>query len=96
MSATYVFIINAINAVRTIYTLVIFAWAILSWFNHDKGVMKDIYGFLDKLAGPVVRLFRKVIPPLGGIDFSPFLAVIVIQIFSQILIWVVQFFFAPF
>ena len=95
-AAPYVFILNAISAVRTVYTIAIVAWAIFSWFDHSKGALRDIYTILDKLVGPFVGLFRKRIPSLGGIDFSPLVAVVVIQLFTQILVWIVQFIFTPY
>jgi YggT family protein len=36
-------------------------------------------GLLSALCEPVLRPFRRVIPPLGGLDFSPLWAGIIIQ-----------------
>ena len=94
--STYLFIANAINTIRTLYTVIIFVWALFSWFNHSRGILKDIYSALDKLAGPFVGLFRKVLPTAGGIDFSPLVAIIVVQLIGQALIWVLGSFFMPF
>jgi YggT family protein len=44
--------------------------------------------FLDRLANPFVEPFRRVLPPMGGLDFSIFAALIVIQIVGQLLIQV--------
>ena len=38
-----------------------------------------LQGLLSSLCEPVLRPFRRVIPPLGGLDFSPLWAVIAIQ-----------------
>jgi YggT family protein len=74
-------IIYAVN----FYVLIIFVWAILSWFNKGTGVVNDIYQALDKIVSPYVGLFRKLIPSAGGMDFSPFIAIIVLQIVVRIL-----------
>ena len=94
--SAYLLVLNLINALRTVYTLVIFAWAIFSWFDHSKGILRDIYSVLDKLAGPLVKPIKKIMPSMGGIDFSPFVAIIVVQLATQVLLWAAQSFFAPY
>ncbi len=42
--------------------------------------------FLDRLADPFVQPFRRVLPPMGGLDFSVFAALIVIQLVGQLLV----------
>lgn len=79
-------LITAIQALATLYTLMILIWAIFSWFDHSRGVLNDVYGVLDKLVGPYVRFFRRFLPSLGGIDLSPFIAFIVLQIVVQVLV----------
>lgn len=41
--------------------------------------------FLDRLADPLVQPFRRVLPPMGGLDFSVMAALIVVQLVGQIL-----------
>ncbi len=42
--------------------------------------------FLDRLANPFVQPFRRVLPPMGGLDFSVFAALIVLQLVGQLLV----------
>ncbi|MDR2673015.1 MAG: YggT family protein [Coriobacteriales bacterium] len=77
-----------INTVISLYTLLIFVWAILSWFNTGNAVVRDIYNALDKLVAPFVNLFRRFIPPLGGLDLSPFIALIVLQLLARAIIFI--------
>jgi len=72
-------------ALVNIYVILIVIWAIFSWFNHSRGWLSDIYRVLDMVVGPFVNLFRRIIPPLGGIDLSPLIAVIVLQLVVRIL-----------
>ena len=74
-----------ITAVVNVYCLVIFAWVILSWFRGAHKVVRDIYKVLDTFVAPYVDLFRKFIPPMGGLDFSPFVALIALQLALQLL-----------
>ena len=41
--------------------------------------------FLDRLAEPFVQPFRRVLPPMGGLDFSVMAALLVIQFVGQLL-----------
>ena len=68
------------------YTIVIVVWALLSWFNQGRGLVSDIYNALDKIVSPYVDIFRRFIPRAGGMDFSPFVAILVLQLFSRLVI----------
>jgi YggT family protein len=46
--------------------------------------------FLDRMAEPIVRPFRNILPPMGMLDFSPMIALIVVQIVGQILIVIIR------
>jgi YggT family protein len=50
--------------------------AILSWVNPFSPLAPVFYA----LARPVVGPFQKIIPPIGGIDLSPMVALIVVQL----------------
>jgi YggT family protein len=46
----------------------------------------SILGFLRDVCEPFLRIFRRVIPALGGIDFSPILAIFTLQIVNSLLV----------
>ena len=71
--------------VINIYGMMIFVWAIFSWFDHSRGILADIYRVLDTLVGPFVGLFKRFIPRVGGIDFSPFIAILLLQLIARLL-----------
>ena len=58
----------------------------MSWFPHEKGIMKDIYDVLGSVCEPYLGLFRKIIPPMGNIDFSPVFAVIVLELVARLIV----------
>lgn len=68
------------------YVLLIVIWAIFSWFPHDKGILADIYRVLDSVVRPFVGLFQKFIPPIGGIDISPIIAFLALQLVVRLLV----------
>jgi YggT family protein len=45
-----------------------------------------ILGFLRDICEPFLRIFRRVIPAFGGLDLSPILAIITLQIINRILV----------
>ncbi len=45
-----------------------------------------ILGFLRDICEPFLRIFRRVIPAFGGIDFSPILAIFTLQILNSIVV----------
>ncbi|MDR1184739.1 MAG: YggT family protein [Coriobacteriales bacterium] len=68
------------------YVLLIIVWAVLSWFNKGVGAVNDIYQILDRIVSPYINLFRRFIPAAGGMDFSPLIAIIVLQVLLQFLV----------
>jgi uncharacterized protein YggT (Ycf19 family) len=67
-------------SVGQLYMFVIVVWAVLSWFNQGKGLVNDVHQVLDKIVSPYVGLFRRFIPTAGGMDFSPLVAIILLQV----------------
>jgi len=45
-----------------------------------------LLGFLRDICEPFLRLFRRVIPAVGGIDLSPILAIVTLQILNSIVV----------
>jgi YggT family protein len=45
-----------------------------------------VLGFLRDICEPFLRIFRRVIPSFGGIDFSPFLAIVTLSILNNVVV----------
>ncbi len=67
-----------------IYLFLLIVRILLSWFQTAEWAM-TIMSFLSPLTDPYLNIFRSFIPPLGGIDFSPMLAIFALQIVAGIL-----------
>ena len=52
--------------------------AILSWVRADS----PITDVIDRLAAPLLRPFRRIIPLVGGFDLSPLAALVVLQVLA--------------
>ena len=71
---------SAIKLVMTLlmtYFFLIIASVILSWIGRN--LTHPIIPLVYQLTEPVLRPFRKVIPPIAGIDLSPLFALIAIR-----------------
>ena len=45
-----------------------------------------VLGFLRDICEPFLRIFRRLIPSFGGLDFSPILAIITLQLINSIVV----------
>ena len=59
----------------------VIVYAILSWVQSDSPLVDVI----DRLCAPLLRPFRKRIPLVGGIDLSPLVLLVVLQIAAIVL-----------
>ena len=66
--------------------------AVLSWLvafdiiNLRNRAIYQISTFLDRVTDPVLRPFRRIIPPLGGVDISPIIVLLIITGVRSILL----------
>ena len=67
-----------------IYWYLIVISAIKSWFNVF--VSHPIFGLVDELCEPIYRITRSIVPTLSGIDFSPIIILVLLQILEIVLI----------
>ena len=68
-----------------LYTIVIVVYVLMSWIPQMNGWVADLYSILEKICGPYLNVFRKLIPPVGSIDFSPIVAVIALQVIIMLI-----------
>ena len=72
---------NPLYILGEIYVLILFVRAIMSWFPYSEnsplnGVRRVIFAITE----PVLAPFRRLIPPIGMIDISFLVALIVVQL----------------
>ena len=66
-----------------IFLFSILILAIMSWINPDP--YHPAAALLNSLTRPVIRPLRQRIPPIGGIDITPMIAIIIIIFLKQTL-----------
>lgn len=81
------FLIRLIDLLARVLILFVVVDAVLHYFTSP---FHPARAFLDRLILPMLRPIRRVLPPLGGLDFSPVVLIILIQVVAQALIWVLS------
>jgi len=77
---------NFVHVFILVYVLLIFLYIITSWFQLPyRPWLYRIRQFLSDVCEPYLRLFRRVLPPLGPLDLSPIVAVFVLVILDRVL-----------
>ncbi len=77
--ASIALLTTTLSTFITIYTGLLFVRILLTWFPNIS-FYDQPFATLAQLTDPYLNLFRSIIPPLGGMDFSPMLAIIVLQL----------------
>ena len=79
MQILYNFIVFLAGALN----LAIFARIIISWLpiDRDNAVVRILYEITEPIIGPI----RRVLPAMGGLDFSPMIALILIRVAQNVL-----------
>ncbi|EEW53399.1 YggT family protein [Limosilactobacillus antri] len=71
------FVLGVVNTLINAYIWVIVIWCLLSWFPNARGTR--LGEIINRLVEPYMRWFD-FIPPLGGISFSPVVAIFVLYL----------------
>ena len=74
-----------VNVFVGVYVLVIFVYVIASFVRLPYS-FNPILRFLYDVCEPYLRLFRRILPPLGPIDLSPLVGILVLIGAEQIVI----------
>ncbi|WP_455136814.1 YggT family protein [Thermophilibacter sp.] len=70
-----------------IYEVLIVVWCLMSWFPIRPGsLVDDLRGAIGTLVCPYLNLFRRLIPPLGGVDFSPVVAILILGVIERLVL----------
>ena len=73
-----------------IYGWVIVIWCILSWVPRTgSGFFEDLRAAIATLVEPFIGLFRRFIPPVMGVDFSPVVAILALSLIERLLYYII-------
>ena len=83
-------ILYVFNTVIDLYEFVIVLAVVASWLivfgvlSMRNQMARSLVNFLDALTDPVFRLVRRLIPSIGGIDLSPIIVFIVLEVIRRL------------
>lgn len=78
---------TVVNALLNFFELLIVVWCVVSWIpRRPGGLVDDVSSVLERIVGPYLGLFRRLIPPIAGVDFTPVIAVIVLGVVQQVVV----------
>jgi YggT family protein len=66
-----------------LYSLVLLVTVVMSWLPVDR--RNPLTTLLDGLTEPVLAPIRRALPPMGGLDLSPMVLLIVLQFLKRVL-----------
>ena len=81
-----------VAALVLVYTLIIIAYILTQLFFGFGGRMpysrtsNAVLGFLRDVSEPYLRIFRRFIPPIGPLDLSPMVGIIVLQVVGGLVV----------
>lgn len=86
-------VLGIITLIRTIllaacdlYVGIILVYVLMSWIPNMGGGLLSFYRALGKLCDPFLDLFKRIIPPIGGmLDLSPIFAILVVQLAGRLI-----------
>ena len=77
-------IAELVGLLLNVFLFAIFIQVILSWVNP--GTYNPVVSLLYSITEPVLRPCRRLIPPMSGMDLSPLVALIAIQLAKMLLL----------
>jgi YggT family protein len=92
LATTRTDIANYVGALFTVYIVVLFVYLLVN-LMLSFGVRLPysrwtdaVLGFLRDVSEPYLRIFRRLLPTMGGFDFTPMLAIIVLYILRSVVV----------
>ncbi len=85
------FIFSIISFLIQIYILAVVIYVVMGWLiafdivNEENEAAVNLMTLLHKLTDPVFTPIRKYIPPISGMDFTPLIVIIGLQLIASIL-----------
>jgi YggT family protein len=85
-------IANYVSVLVWVYSSLILIYIIMGWLFSAgvrppySRVTDAVIQFIRDVCDPYLRIFRRILPPFGGLDFSPILALIALTVVGRIVV----------
>ncbi len=84
MAKVVIALAKTLDLVLRIYIWIIIIGAIISWVDPDP--YHPVVRTINRLTEPVLKPIRRIIPPIGGLDFSPVVAIFLVYLIQILVI----------
>lgn len=80
------FLVKIVDVAFQVYAILILVRVVLSWVRHNPyhPVIRFVYDMTD----PYLNIFRRLLPPIGVVDFSPVIAFFFLELLRALTLWV--------
>jgi YggT family protein len=75
-------LVNFVRLLATVIWLLLIARVLLSWTNPTGG--GGLTAFIYQATEPILAPIRRVLPPTGGIDWSPLIAMLLVGVVVRV------------
>lgn len=81
-------LVGLLGLAVSLFVMVIFIQVAMSWLiafdmvNANNEAARNLMNLLHKITDPVFKPVRKYVPPIGGIDLTPLVVIIGVQIIA--------------
>jgi YggT family protein len=79
-----VVLVNFIQMLATVLWFLLIARVVLSWTNPMGG--GGLVAFVYQVTEPILAPIRRVLPPTGGIDWSPLIAMLILGVIVRVVV----------
>lgn len=92
LASTRTQIAEYLSTVIYVYSILIFVFIVIQLLFAAglrppySRALDTLLSFLRDVVEPYLRIFRGILPSFGGLDFSPIIAIIALQIFNVIVV----------
>ncbi len=83
MSAAWCQLLNAVHIIIWLYTLIMLAYAVVSWVPDLRGRWSD---YVAMLVEPALAPVRRIVPPAAGIDWSFLIVMLILWLVDRMVI----------
>lgn len=75
-------LVNFVRLLATVIWLLLIARVLLSWTNPTGG--GGLTAFIYQATEPILAPIRRVLPPTGGVDWSPLIAMLLVGVVVRV------------
>lgn len=80
-------VISIINAFIRLMIIIVIVYVVLGYFLDSFHPVRQTLG---QIVEPLLTIIRRNVPPMGGLDWSPLILIILLQVIGWIIVMVLR------